>query len=176
MDKAKIRGELFNHTMAHIVKVWGLTGLENISDLTSHVPKDWYPLEEFCNLLTDIVKLLADGNQEYIFEMSKDMLLIDKKWKKKFKGMDPNDLFLFTENQKEEYQMGAFEARSIRPNYIKVQMDTLIKDEYQHYLWCEFYHGRIEGVLELTGHEGTIRKNHTVEGGQRHCTYHIEWE
>ena len=74
----------------------------------------------------------------------------------KFRGKDPADLFSGFKYQGERYQLGDFEAAPVADKKIKLKMKLWSEDEKAGELWAQYYLGRMQGALDLTGKKGKV--------------------
>ncbi len=177
MNEGQIKGKPFQHALEYVAKKWGQNGLDMVSFASDkYLPERWYPFSDFYHLLSDICTKLAGGDASIIYHMAREMALNDGQWRILFKGKDPNECFMSTKYQDDQYIVGNFDAETLEEGHISIDMTPWIEDDYHVELWCEFYHGQIQGILNLTGHIGKVEKTLHLDKEPKSCTYHIKWE
>ncbi len=153
MDDHRIKGDVFIGVLKLVASKWGRVGLESIgTGPEEYALEQWYPYSDFCDLLMKVRKQLAQGNPMIIYQIGFNMVKIDRRWQEIFGAMNPGDVFTTTKRQESQYRVGTYSAEPVGPKHIRV---TLLCNECRHE-WCEFYRGRLQGVLELTGRTGVV--------------------
>ena len=169
-----VKGNIFQLTLEQVGKRWGKVGLLSLGGRAkTYLPEMGYPAEDFYGLLKDIRDKLVD-NDEYFFHMGMNSIKGDERWVIKFKDKDPNDLFNGFKYQGERYQLGDFEAKEITEKEIDLKMGLWTDDERGGALWAQYYLGRIQGALDLTGRKGNVDLQETNNVSE--FTYNIRWE
>lgn len=176
MKKAQIRGELFQQVVDYIHKKWGSDGLDLLGlDLDKFKPDKWYDLEDFCELLDRLYRELGVDDPKQPFKIGKWMVTGNPRWATVFNGKDPGDVFTSNKNQELEYVVGEFKGIHSKGNEISIH-STIWTTNHRHLeLWSEFYRGRMQGVLDLTGRKGIVEKVTDMMEKEAICTYIISW-
>ena len=169
-----VKGNIFQLTVDQVSKRWGRTGLQKLGEgAKQYLPERGYPAEDFYGLLKDIRDKLAD-NDDYFFHMAMKSIKGDERWVVKFKGMDPKDLFNGFKYQGERYQLGDFEAKEVAEKGVDLSMVLWTDDERGGTLWAQYYLGRIQGALDLTGNRGNVILRETPKNNE--FIYNIRWD
>ena len=177
MNESRIKGKLFQYTLEYVAKKWGQNGLDVVSFASDkYLSERWYPFSDFCHLLSEICTKLASGDTSNISRMAREMAWNDRQWRTHFKGKDPNEVFISTKYQDDQYIVGKFDAEIVEEGQISVHMTPWIEDDHSIELWCEFYQGHVQGTLNLTGHKGKVEKTLHLEKEPKSCTFNIKWE
>lgn len=174
MDGGKVKGFLFEHAFGYIKKHWGETGVETLRTTAkaSYNSDQWYPLEEFCELLSNIVVLF--NRDDIISKLGYESIVMDIRYKSLFRKKNPQEVLMGTENQDREFQCGEFDFITFGTNIIGITLNTCLEDEDSSKLWCEYYEGRVKGVLDLMGKEGKI-DTEFIEGEKNGGVYRVRW-
>jgi len=174
MPEQWIRGNFFQQTLEYVKRVKGPSGLEAVGK----TPEDYkaehqYDFVEFCELLIKIKKELDDQEGNIITRIARETMTSDTRWQVMFRRLDPKDIFSSTKRQASRHQIGEFVPVISKKGHVTLRMTLWSENEEHQDLWAKFYKGRLEGILELTGHKGTVE----VEGGWKagSFTYVIEW-
>jgi hypothetical protein len=176
MEKARIRGELFQQVMDYIHKKWGSDGLEMLGMEIDHFKPDaWYDLDEFCELMDSLYTTLGISDPKEPFRIGKWMVTSNPRWVAVFKGKDPGDVFTGSKNQELEYVVGEFKGIHSKGNEISIHSTIWTTNNRHLELWSEFYRGRMQGVLDLTGRRGMVTKVADMLEKEATCTYGITW-
>ncbi len=153
MDEYSVKGDVFIGVLRLVASKWGARGLGSIgAGPGDYAREQWFPYDIFCNLLSKIKQELAPGNPMIIYQIGFNMVKIDRRWQEIFGPMDPAEVFATTKRQESQYRVGTYSAAAIGPKHIQV---TLVCKDCRPE-WCEFYRGRLQGVLELTGRTGVV--------------------
>ena len=176
MDKAQIRGELFIKVVRYINKKWGAEGLEKLNiDLGQYKQDVWYGLDEFCDLIDGLYDVLGVTDSTEPFKIGKWIVTNNPRWMACFRGMDPKDVFTGSEHQELQYVVGEFKGAHSKPNEVSVHSTVWTTDQRHLDVWCEFYRGRLQGVLDLTGYQGEVSTISEMLENEATCTYKITW-
>lgn len=169
-----VKGNIFQLTLELVGKRWGKVGLLRLGGRAkTYLPEMGYPAEDFYGLLKEIRDKLVD-NDEYFFHIAMMSIKDDEHWVVKFRGKDPKDLFNSFKYQGERYQLGDFEAEEVAEKGVDLRMALWIDDEVAGALWAQYYLGRIQGALDLTGYKGKIVLQETENVNE--FIYNIRWE
>ncbi len=175
MAEMWIRGNFFQQALDHVNRRWGQAGLDKIGEShDNYLPEQTYPFENFCELLLKISNVLGEHSITDFSKLGGDMVRADERWKLMFKGQNPKEVFSTTKRQDDRYQVGNFELESAKDSEVKLTMKLKVGKKEHRGLWVEFYKGRLAGVLELTGHTGTVKVNPKKAKGA--YQYTIMWE
>ena len=174
MSEMWVRGNFFQQALDYVKGKWGQDGLDQIGEAhENYQPEKTYPFENFCELLLKISNVLGEHTSTDFSKLGGDMVKNDQRWPLMFKGQDPKDVFSTTKRQDDRYQVGTFELDSVKSNEVKLTMKIKVGKQEHQDLWVEFYKGRLAGVLELTGYEGSVEVKKGKKGVYR---YTIKWE
>ena len=171
MTEFKVKGEVFQTILELVADRWGADSIGKIGAKNGVYNTDqWYPFEEFSQLLSIVKSSVGNNNPLVIYQLGLNTMKREQRWNELFSALDPADVFQSTERQDTEYRVGTYTAVPKSPKHIQVTMEC--DDPSPE--WCEFYRGRLQGVLELTGRTGVVhllpaRENKLVR------TYDIKW-
>lgn len=175
MEKSRVKGDVFLRVISYVIKKWGKMGLAKISvNPDSFKAEIWYSLKDFTILLQNIKDNLAETN-ESIPNLGRSTIVDDERWKWTFKDMDPEEVFSSTSRQNAQYQVGEMSVVESSPGFVRMKLELWVEDEAQCGLWAEFYRGRLQGVLDLTGSTGNVEQKACNEDGKRGVIYAIFW-
>lgn len=156
MSESSAKGDLFQNVLALIVKRWGKQGLGKIgASPEQYKPEQWYPFSDFYDLLKDIDDKLGKGDGTVLYRLGYDMVKSDFRWRTIFTDRNPVYVFLSTKRQDTQYRGGKFTAESVGERQIRIEMSEWGCGQ----IWYEYYRGRLQAVLELTGHVGMVEMN-----------------
>lgn len=171
MDEPRVKGEVFQTVFRLVAGKWGQEVLDGIrADPDSYAPGEWYHYSAFCDILTAVKDAVGRSNPMIIYQLGFSTMKKDARWSELFQTMNPADVFRSTERQDTQYRVGHYSAEAKGNKHIQVKM-TLPDCRPE---WCEFYRGRLQGVLELTGRTGVVHlQRETGSGGER--IFDIKW-
>ena len=173
MEEPMAKGELFQNVLAIVVVKWGKDSLDNLKHSASqYESSEWYSIGDFCIMLTEIKKNLGNGDSQTIYDIAYEMISSNFRWRTVFPGRDPVFVFLSTKRQDTQYRGGQFMAARVGDNHIQVTMSGWSDDP----IWYEFYRGRMQSVLDLTGHKGKVELTALENIEPAKYTYNIFWE
>ena len=176
VTKGKVKGYLFEHSFSFVHKHWGQDGVERFPYRESdYISERWYPLEDFCELLSEIHKTFG-REMSKTERMGYESIVGDIRWRTLFKGMDPAELLISRENQDNEYLCGEFNFKLTGTKEVEIRLSVWIDDPDKARLWSDYYKGRLLGVLELTGHKGEVDMGDLKEEGKLGSVFHIQWK
>ena len=176
MENARVRGELFQEVVEYIHKKWGTDGLKVLGvDLEQYLPDAWYDLEEFCELLDGLFGKMGIKDPNEPFKIGKWMVTRNARWAAVFKGKNPDEVFSSNKNQQLEYVVGEFKGIHSSIREVSIHSTIWTTDKRHLDLWCEFYRGRLQGVLDLTGRRGEVGTVSEMLEEEATCTYRITW-
>lgn len=168
MDRSQVRGILFIQVFEQAAGRWGSDAAESLQR-SAPDPEAWYPMADFCALLNDIKSKLGNNNPLSIYLMGFGTMKNDPAWQGTFAELEPADVFTSTERQDLFYRAGSHAATLIGPKHVRVEVSCPGCGQ----AWFEFYRGRLQGVLELTGRTGVV---HLIPGGEEgRRAYDIKW-
>jgi hypothetical protein len=169
MSENSVKGGLFNNVLAMVAKKWGRESLEKIGRQADQYKGDeWYPLSDFESLLYDIDGQLGKGDNTSLSGLAYEMVMNNFQFRTIFTNRDPKYVFLSTKQQDARYSGGKFDTIHVRGSQIRIE----VSDWATEPIWYEFFKGRLQGVLELTGHLGTVEL--TIAGNK--FIYDIFWQ
>jgi hypothetical protein len=176
MQKPQVKGELFIKTHAFILKKWGMERAKKIGlDQSFYKPEAWYPLEEFCAVFASIAGVMGGEAANHAYIIGHTTMLSDVRFAFLFKDKDPKEGFNSSRNQTKVQQTGDFKGSSESSNSISVYTNVWTADDKTADIWSEFYRGRSQGVLDLTGKKGKVEKITDFSGSEKVVTYEIRW-
>lgn len=158
--------------MEYIKKKWGRKGLEAVDARPEDYPMEkWYPFEDYCDLLGRIGRELGQDNGKLVAHMGEEMMSHDVRWRTIFKGKKPEDIFTSTKRQDAQYAVGHMNVVDTE-NHNVILKEKLWEPSCKYSeLWNNFYQGRLQGVLNLTGRKGNVQ----VSREKELIKYHIKW-
>ena len=171
MAEYEVKGELFIKTLELAgFKPGGSCAMAGNRTQDDFTWEKWYPYEDFCGLLADIKSAIGKGNPMIIYQLGFSIMKRDRHWQDTFGHMDPAEVFTSTRRQETQYRVGSYSAAALGKKHILVTMDCKeCRPE-----WCEFYRGRLQGVLELTGRTGVVHLQ-PADGPNAARVYDIKW-
>jgi hypothetical protein len=166
----KVKGDVFIGVLRLAASKWGADGLVRIGrDPKDYAAEQWYPYEDFCDILLG-VKSLARGNPMIIYQLGFNIVKIDPRWQEIFSSKNPAEVFVTTKRQDSQYIVGEYSALMKGAKHVEVRVRCPgCRPE-----WCEFYRGRLQGVLELTGRTGVVHLQPGKPADDAR-TYDIKW-
>jgi hypothetical protein len=171
MSDSQVKGDLFLKVLDAVASRWGTNGLSMIEqDYSGYREEQWYPFEDFNNLLATIKSRLGNNNSLSIYQMGFRTMKDDARWSEIFDDQDPAEVFLTTKRQEGQYKVGSVSAIPKGPKHLRIDFNSEETDQ----LWFEFYRGRLQGVLELTGRTGVV---HLLPQGSEKSvrSYDVKW-
>ncbi|MCK4757020.1 MAG: hypothetical protein KAS67_01065 [Thermoplasmata archaeon] len=167
-----VKGNIFQLTLQQVNKRWGTVGIQKLgTSEQQYLPEKGYPAADFYALLSKIRELAEE--EGFICRLAEYTIKGDQRWVVKFKGMDPKELFNGFKYQGERYQVGDFDIQDAQEGRVTLKMSLWTDDEKGAGLWAEYYKGRIQGALDLTGRVGTVIL--TRSGKKNEFLYNISW-
>lgn len=172
---AEAKGELFQETISYIKEKYGQRGSSSLGvDEREFIPVKWYPFSEYCSLLFDIYRELMDGDMDKIYRMGYEMITKDERWRSVFEKREPREVLSSTKRQEEQYRLGDIQLIEDDEDEIILEFMMNLQEDLCMELWSESYRGRLAGVLELTGHDGSVELDMDLE--RRVSVYTVEWD
>ena len=147
----------------------GITSIER-----SYKPETWYPLSDFVGLVENVRDHLSETDKS-TFNLGKGTITDDERWKWDFKGMNPEDVFSGTSRQNAQYKVGEFSVIETSPGFLQLQMSLWERDARIREIWSEFYRGRLQGILDLTGSKGNVEMKYRPPDDGKDTVYTIMW-
>jgi hypothetical protein len=113
---------------------------------------------------------LGNNNPLAIYQIGFNTIKKDPRWQGLFGNKNPAEVFLSTKRQDDQYMVCAHIATTIGAKHVRVELDGFKGEP----VWLEFYRGRLQGVLELTGRTGVV---HLLPCGEKEGarTFDIKW-
>lgn len=153
MPDSKVKGDILLRILDQVIAKWGVNGLDIIGyDPSGYREEQWYPFPEICGLLAAIKSRLGNNNPLSVYQMGFRTVKEDSRWQGIFEDMDPGEVFLTTSRQDAQYVVGEHRTERLGPKHVRLDLLTEERDP----VWFEFYRGRLQGVLELTGRTGVV--------------------
>jgi hypothetical protein len=165
----QVKGDVFIKVLELVGMKWGADGLQAVGN-GSYLEEKWYPYENFCDLLNRVKSTLANGNPMIIYQLGFNVVKKDRRWQEIFGCLNPADVFVTTKRQEDLYHVGTYTSAAIGPKHVQVTLTG--KDCRPE--WCEFYRGRLQGVLELTGRTGVVHLQPAKEMDEARV-FDIKW-
>ena len=173
MKDSWVKGNIFQITLEQVGKRWGSAGIQKLgANEQQYLPEKGYPAADFYALLSKICELAEE--EGFICRLAENTIKGDQRWVVKFKGINPIDLFNGFKYQGERYQVGDFDVLDAEEGKVSLKMSLWTDDEMGAGLWAEYYKGRIQGALDLTGRMGTVILTRT--GKKNEFLYEISWK
>ena len=170
MKGFQVKGDLFISVLSQVARRWGSVGVEEVRVRPDeYSEEEWYDFSEFCKLLGEIKSGPGNNNPMSIYELGVSTIKDDMHWQAIFQRLDPVDVFLSTARQERQYKIGAITPTKLGSKHIRLEYSI----EADQGLWLEFYRGRLQGVLELTGRTGVVHLLPKETGKPR--TFDIKW-
>ncbi len=171
MAENQAKGDVILKVMDQIVQKWGKKGLEKIgADPGNYKVEAWYPFQELCDILRRTKETLGNNNPLSVYQLGFNIIKSDPRWQDVFYDQDPGEVFLSTKRQDGQYQAGTQALEKISEKHVRVTMVGWECDD----VWYDFFRGRLQGVLELTGRTGVVHlQREPNEDGSR--VLDIKW-
>jgi hypothetical protein len=164
----------FRQVLEYVKQNRGQTSYELLGkDIEGYKAEEKYDFNDFAELLSK-VKLIASNEEDYIARIARETMTEEATWKNLFRRMDPTSIFISTQRQKGRQQLADYEPVEIEKGHVILSMKMWTNNREHQDLWAEFYRGRLEGILELIGRQGSVKL--TREFGNAGHTYTIKWE
>ena len=175
MDESKVKGDVFLKVTEYVSRKWGKVGLSKLGvSPNTYKAEVWYRLEDFTDLLSGISETLTDSPTA-ISGLGRSTIVDDDRWKWAFREKDPLAVFSSSSRQNAQYQVGELNVIESSPGFVRIQMTMWTLDENTKAIWSDFYQGRLQGVLDLTGAVGNVEKKAKVVDGIRDTVFAIFW-
>jgi len=153
MSENQAKGDVFLKVLDQVVKKWGNRGLQEIDvDPGQYKMEQWYPFNDLCSILSNIKVKLGNNNPLSVYNLGFRMVKEDPRWQDVFYDQDPAEIFLSTKRQEAQYKAGTQTIERIGEKHVRVNLDNWVCDE----VWYDFFRGRLQAVLELTGRTGVV--------------------
>ena len=153
MPENQAKGDVFLKILDQVVKKWGNRGLKEIgADPSQYKVEQWYPFSELCSTLSNIQAKLGNNNPLSVYQLGFRIIKDDPRWQDVFHDQNPAEIFLSTKRQEAQYKAGTQELERVGEKHIRVELQNWDCDD----VWYDFFRGRLQGVLELTGRTGVV--------------------
>ena len=165
MPENQAKGDVILKVLDEVVKKWGNRGLKEIgAEPGKYKMEQWYPFSDLTKILNDVKTRLGNNNPLSVYNLGFRMIKDDPRWQGIFDDQDPAEIFLSTKRQDGQYQAGTQTLEKIGGKHVRVTMMGWNCDD----VWYDFFRGRLQGVLELTGRTGVVHLQKDVgEDGSR---------
>lgn len=174
--QARVKGDLIIKSLKYFEKKFGQGALDDLdSTQDDFKPQVWYPFEDFISLLDYLVQKSASQDIKEVYRLGHYMIVNDVRWAGIFKGRNPADVFTSNKNQDHQYEVGDFKGIIASGNMVSINSTIWAKNDDELNLWSEFYRGRIQGVLDLTGYSGKVERFLSTDKGEHLVTYNLTW-
>ena len=133
-------------------------------------------IEGLSNLVGNVslakIDVRIGGDRSFsIDQLGHEIMTEDMRWQVIFRASNPGDIFTTTKRQEAQYKGGEVISRLAGDNHVEVTMVGWPGEK----IWFEFYRGRLQGVLELTGKKGTVDMK-PIDSETNECKYDIRWD
>ena len=156
MSENQAKGDVFLKVLDQVVKKWGNRGLEEIyANPSQYKMEQWYPFADLCSILENVKTKLGNNNPLSVYQLGFRIIKDDSRWQDVFFDQNPAEIFLSTKRQEAQYKAGTQSLERIGEKHIRVELQNWDCDE----VWYDFFRGRLQGVLELTGRTGVVHLN-----------------
>ncbi len=175
MSEAMVKGDLILKVLEHVSNKRGKDSLVKIGvDPSGYLIEKWYPISDFLSLISKIDDAYGDGDgsKAIASRIGYEIMKFDFRWQMLFRGKDPKDVFTSTKRQDGQYRGGRFEASATEDKKVTI----ILREWPNDMVWYEFYKGRLQAVLELTGNTGIVDITCIELDDEPTCTYDIIWE
>ena len=153
MPENQAKGDMFLKVLNQVVNKWGNRGLKEIgADPSKYKMEQWYPFADLCDILSNVKLKLGDNNPLSVYQLGFRIIKDDPRWHNVFDDQDPATIFLSTKRQEGQYRAGTQSLERIGEKHVRVELQNWDCDE----VWYDFFRGRLQGVLELTGRTGVV--------------------
>jgi hypothetical protein len=170
MAEPQAKGDIIIKVLDQVMKKWGKDGLDIIgADPRRYNEERWYSFSELCGLLSKVKSQLGNNNPLAIYQIGFSTIKKDRRWQEIFDNMNPADIFLTTKHQDDQYRVCTHIATSLGAKHVRVELNDFKGEP----VWLDFYRGRLQGVLELTGRTGVVHLLPPEKKDVR--TYDIKW-
>lgn len=171
MAESQAKGDIILKVLDQVVVKWGKDGLDIIeTDLKRYNAEQWYSFSELCGLLSKVKSRLGNNNPLAIYQIGFNTIKKDPRWQSLFNNTNPAEVFLTTKRQDDQYMVCTHIATSVDAKHVRIELKNFMGEP----VWLEFYRGRLQGVLELTGRTGVV---HLLPPGEQDGIriYDIKW-
>ena len=153
MPENQAKGDVFLKVLDQVVKKWGNRGLKEIdADPGQYKMEQWYSFAALCKILRDTQTKLGNNNPLTVYQLGFRIIKDDPRWQDVFYDKNPAEIFLSTKRQEAQYKAGTQSLERIGEKHVRVELQNWDCDE----VWYDFFRGRLQGVLELTGRTGVV--------------------
>lgn len=176
MIEPKVKGNFFDRVYICIKKSMGAAGVEKIGMSPDGFDLErWYPYADFCEYLRKASISFEDNPVAQPQKLGYNAMFKDERWKTMFKGQSPKDVFGTNKRQDALFMVGRFLIEKVEDDMVQVRMTLWSTNGEDNKLWAEYYTGVMEGVLALTGTEGTVETMEGEEDTKKFWTYIVRW-
>jgi len=173
MSENWVRGDVFMQVLGYVKKKRGNAGLAVTSGKKKYNTEQTYGFPEFCDLLYS-VKMAFQENGDFIITMARETMIDDPRWRLLFQRLSPMEVFTSTQRQEGRHQVGVMTTEATDDNTVIIVLELDEGTEEQQDIWSEFNIGRLEGILKLTGREGTVKPERSEGPGSYAFT--VNWD
>ena len=153
MPENQAKGDIFLKVLNQVVNKWGNRGLKEIgADPSKYKMEQWYPFTDLCSILSDVKLKLGNNNPLSVYQLGFRIIKDDPRWHNIFDDQDPATIFLSTKRQEGQYKAGTQSLERVSEKHVRVELQNWDCDD----VWYDFFRGRLQGVLELTGRTGVV--------------------
>ncbi len=171
MSESRVKGDIILKVLDGVASRWGRNGLEIIGyEPANYRQEQWYPFDEMCSILASAKTRLGNNNPLTVYQLGFRTVKDDPRWQDIFDDQDPSEVFTTTKRQESQYVVGTATAKNLGPKHVRIDYRSEETDQ----VWFEFYRGRLQGVLELTGRTGVV---HLLPQGEAKGvrSYDVKW-
>jgi hypothetical protein len=171
MAESQAKGDIILKVLDQVMIKWGKDGLDTIgTDPKKYNVEQWYSFSELCGLLSKVKSRLGNNNSLAIYQIGFNTIKKDPRWQGIFCNTNPAEVFLTTKRQDDQYTVCTHVATPVGAKHVRIELNNFTGEP----VWLEFYRGRLQGVLELTGRTGVV---HLLPPGEKADTriFDIKW-
>jgi hypothetical protein len=171
MAESQAKGDIILKVLDQVMKKWGKDGLDIIETYPNKYKEEqWYSFSELLELLSKVKTQLGNNNPMAIYQIGLNTIKKDPRWQGIFCNNKPAEVFLTTKRQDDQYRICEHVATTVGAKHVRVELDGFKGEP----VWLEFYRGRLQGVLELTGRTGVV---HLLPPGEKDGAriFDIKW-
>jgi hypothetical protein len=173
MQEAWVKGIIFWQVFDYVRKNRGETTYQLLGRAREDFQAEGkYSFEDFAALLSR-VKMMASNDDDYISRMARETMADEPAWKNLFRRMDPANVLASTQRQDGRHRLADYEPLEVSRGKVVLRMRMWSRNREHQDLWAAFYKGRLEGILELMGRQGSVSL--VREFGDAGHTFTIRW-
>ncbi|MDD5238836.1 MAG: hypothetical protein PHH61_00030 [Candidatus Nanoarchaeia archaeon] len=177
IKEPKVKGILFLHAILFAKKRMGEDSIEKLGVAGKRYDMErWYPYSDFCGILDKMLQMIPDKKTKLAYKVGHDVFFGDVRWLPMFKGKDPKEVFSTNKRQDNLFLVGRFEMVSVENGLVLVKMTLWSKDGKSNEVWAQYYHGMLQGIMDLAGRSGQVRMEEKSEDDERAWFFRMTWQ